>query len=716
MKTPSGLRLGTWLALLVGGAVLPLLVFAAFTLSRLASTHWERQAQAQIETSRALALAVDAEIRAWKAALLALAESNEVAAASWAGLHAEASRVAAAYDGWIILTDPSGQQLFNTLRPYGTPLPTSPDTIRAVFADAQQPTVTDVFFGKTSQRFVVSVAVPVRREGRVAYVLDMGVSPERLSRLLERQGLPPTWVAGINDRQGRVVARSSDAARRVGQPARGWRAEIAGEATSGLFSGALGDGREGLTAFQRLSEVPWFLVLFIPAAELSAAGHMPLWRFLMAGALLAIAAIGGGAYLGRKIARPVNRLAALAPRLVRGDAPLVKPSVLIREVQDLQAVIVEAGEAAQDAYRERERAVVAEARATAVAAAEERLRLALAGADQGLWDWDLRSGELTWDRRCKALFNLPPDAPVSYELHLSALHPDDRDRIQDAGEAALRQHTEFDAEYRVVLPDGGVRWVLSRGRGYYDPGGQPIRMAGTVLDITARKQAEEQLREALAAKDAALADNIALLREVHHRVKNNLQMLCDMLYLQMERVADTDEAGVLQDTYGRIYAIARLHEQLYQSMQGGQVRLCEYLRRLTSGLTHLYGDVSVTITAPEDGIDLDLDRAIHVGLMVNELVTNALKHAYPRGTRGDVTVTVQRVDDAIELCVRDTGLGLPAGLDLSGAKTLGLRIVQILAHRLDAKVTVGNQQGARFTFTFPRHAEPPIEPASVTRA
>jgi two-component sensor histidine kinase len=189
-----------------------------------------------------------------------------------------------------------------------------------------------------------------------------------------------------------------------------------------------------------------------------------------------------------------------------------------------------------------------------------------------------------------------------------------------------------------------------------------------------------------------------------------------MLYLQMERVADTDEAGVLQDTYGRIYAIARLHEQLYQSMQGGQVRLCEYLRRLTSGLTHLYGDVSVTITAPEDGIDLDLDRAIHVGLMVNELVTNALKHAYPRGTRGDVTVTVQRVDDAIELCVRDTGLGLPAGLDLSGAKTLGLRIVQILAHRLGAKVTVGNQQGARFTFTFPRHAEPPIEPASVTRA
>jgi PAS domain-containing protein len=453
MKTPSGLRLGTWLALLVGGAVLPLLVFAAFTLSRLASTHWERQAQAQIETSRALALAVDAEIRAWKAALLALAESNEVAAASWAGLHAEASRVAAAYDGWIILTDPSGQQLFNTLRPYGTPLPTSPDTIRAVFADAQQPTVTDVFFGKTSQRFVVSVAVPVRREGRVAYVLDMGVSPERLSRLLERQGLPPTWVAGINDRQGRVVARSSDAARRVGQPARGWRAEIAGEATSGLFSGALGDGREGLTAFQRLSEVPWFLVLFIPAAELSAAGHMPLWRFLMAGALLAIAAIGGGAYLGRKIARPVNRLAALAPRLVRGDAPLVKPSVLIREVQDLQAVIVEAGEAAQDAYRERERAVVAEARATAVAAAEERLRLALAGADQGLWDWDLRSGELTWDRRCKALFNLPPDAPVSYELHLSALHPDDRDRIQDGGGRTPPAHG-----VRRGVPGRAARW------------------------------------------------------------------------------------------------------------------------------------------------------------------------------------------------------------------------------------------------------------------
>ncbi|MFM2313753.1 MAG: hypothetical protein RLZZ04_3029 [Cyanobacteriota bacterium] len=121
---------------------------------------------------------------------------------------------------------------------------------------------------------------------------------------------------------------------------------------------------------------------------------------------------------------------------------------------------------------------------------EERLQLALAGANQGTWDWDLKTETLTWDDRCKEIFGLPPDFPVTYEWHLNALHPDDRERVFEAAVIALRDHIEFHEEYRTFHPDGTMHWILARGRGYYDGTSEPERMTGTVMDISDRKQAE----------------------------------------------------------------------------------------------------------------------------------------------------------------------------------------------------------------------------------
>jgi PAS domain S-box-containing protein len=240
----------------------------------------------------------------------------------------------------------------------------------------------------------------------------------------------------------------------------------------------------------------------------------------------------------------------------------------------------------------------------------------------------------------------------------------------------------------------------------------PVMEAGYVnvfgRDITERQRGEAQLRLALAEKDAALATNQTLLREVHHRVKNNLQMVCDLLYLQMEAMPDPDQHHDLQDAYGRIFAIARLHEQLYQTMRGGEVRLGEYLRRLAAGFGTLYPHVAVRLEA-EEPLYLDLDRAIHAGLIVNELVTNAVKHAFPDGRRGEVRVRVGTEGDRAVLQVADAGTGLPAGFDLDTAKSLGLRIVQILARRLQASLEVANTKGATFRVTFPMHAEAPVD-------
>jgi PAS domain S-box-containing protein len=226
-----------------------------------------------------------------------------------------------------------------------------------------------------------------------------------------------------------------------------------------------------------------------------------------------------------------------------------------------------------------------------------------------------------------------------------------------------------------------------------------------IRDATARRRVEERLRVALAEKEAALATNETLLREVHHRVKNNLQMLCDMLYLQMETLGG-DKADVLRDAYGRIYAIARLHEMLYQSLYSGRIDLEEYLERLVGGFESVYTAVPVKLEAHIDRLGIDLDRAIHVGLIVNELVTNALKHAF-EGKPGEICVSLRAPEDRLQLEVRDNGRGIPPGLAPESAGTLGLRIVQILARRLAATVAVRSAAGAGtvVSITFPR-AEP----------
>jgi PAS domain S-box-containing protein len=260
------------------------------------------------------------------------------------------------------------------------------------------------------------------------------------------------------------------------------------------------------------------------------------------------------------------------------------------------------------------------------------------------------------------------------------------------------------AELERVTPQGS-RFIRNSAAPLRNDRGEIIGLVAITTDLTDRKRMEDQLRQALRNEEAARADNLTLLREVHHRTKNNLQMLCDLLYLQMEALQDAGKRAVLQDTYGRIYAIARLHEQLYLSMQSGQVQLDRYFARLLDGCKDLYPAVPVVLEAPGEPLHLDLDRAIHAGLILNELVTNAAKHAFPDGRPGAIVVRLRAGGDRLELSVHDNGVGLPANLDVPHAKSLGLRIVHILARRLQASITAENDQGAAFTIAFPRTPE-----------
>jgi PAS domain S-box-containing protein len=264
---------------------------------------------------------------------------------------------------------------------------------------------------------------------------------------------------------------------------------------------------------------------------------------------------------------------------------------------------------------------------------------------------------------------------------------------------------------REFLRRTGTRslFVLNSAGPLRNDQGEIIGAVTVTTDITDRKRMEDQLRGALAQEERALADNRLLLREVHHRTKNNLQMLCDMLYLEAEQLEDGAGRQALEKSTGRVYAFARLHEQLHGALQGGGIEFGTYIKGIVAGFQQLYPHLAIRLDVPADPIAFNVDRALHAGLILNELVTNAAKHAFA-GQSGQITVRVGGAGDQLELQVRDNGRGLPPDFNLAQARSLGLRIVHILARRLEAAVHVSTSKGTTFTLRFPRRAETAVEP------
>jgi PAS domain S-box-containing protein len=217
-----------------------------------------------------------------------------------------------------------------------------------------------------------------------------------------------------------------------------------------------------------------------------------------------------------------------------------------------------------------------------------------------------------------------------------------------------------------------------------------------IMNVTERWQAEEQLK-------ASLRDKEVLLREIHHRVKNNLQIISSLVSLQGDTVADESARLVLADVRDRVHSMALVHERLYAADSLAALDFAEYASSLMDYLLRSHGNIAnVKLTLAVQPIALPVGAAVHCGLMLNELVSNALKHGFPAGRHGEITVGLEREKVSGTLClyVRDTGVGLPAGFDWRGAKSLGLRLVQMLARQLGGTVDVKSSPGTEFRVKF----------------
>ena len=214
-------------------------------------------------------------------------------------------------------------------------------------------------------------------------------------------------------------------------------------------------------------------------------------------------------------------------------------------------------------------------------------------------------------------------------------------------------------------------------------------------DITERKQMEEKLRASLREKEI-------LLREIHHRVKNNLQVISSLLHLQSAYVGDSVFVNMLKESQNRIRSMALIHENLYLSEDLANVDFTTYMKTLINEILRSYGKDrgSVTVNIEVANISLGVDTAIPCGLIINELVSNSLKHAFPDG-KGEITVTLQVFNGDITLTVSDNGIGIPEDIDFRKTKTLGLHLVTILAEdQLNGKISLDRSEGTAFHVTF----------------
>lgn len=254
----------------------------------------------------------------------------------------------------------------------------------------------------------------------------------------------------------------------------------------------------------------------------------------------------------------------------------------------------------------------------------------------------------------------------------------------------------WDYEYRIPDSKGTDHYILSRGAPLRDSSGRVLSWAGIHFDITERRRNENRI-------EASLKEKEVIIKELHHRVKNNMQVISGFLQLQSQYIEDQDSVEKLEECQNRVKTMALVHEKLYQTKYLGYINAREYIESLISDLMNSYVlDTHISMNIDIENVNINLDTAIPCGLILNELITNSIKYAFRDRESGSISVGLHLSQDHFfTLDVRDDGMGLPKNLDIANASTLGLQLVAVLVRQLGGEMHVEGNSGARFFITFP---------------
>lgn len=336
-----------------------------------------------------------------------------------------------------------------------------------------------------------------------------------------------------------------------------------------------------------------------------------------------------------------------------------------------------------------------------IEASEQRYRLVAEQTGQMVYDWDMVSGQIHWAGSIERITGFDPVSyqEVDIDRWEALIFVDDRPATMKTLEQAAQSDEPFSMEYRHQRRDGSFVWVEDNGTFLKDQHGNPIRMLGSMKDISERRRASEAL-------ELAVQEREILLQEIHHRVKNNFQVIISLLNLQLRKLKDLDAVSHLLEARNRIRSLALVHEKLYQQDNVAEIDLPDYLRLLAKELytARVPDSPSVQLELELDSLHVEVEQAIPCGLLVNELLTNAFKYAFTPDWQdpAKVSLLLKTEGENILLVVSDNGQGIPSDIHPDASQTLGLQLVRQLVRQLDGHYLLRGEQGTRWEIRFRR--------------
>lgn len=554
--------------------------------------------------------------------------------------------------------------------------------------------------GRLSAEPIIAFAQPVLdQHGELAGILTTSLKLDHFVDLFDAARLPKGSSLGLAD--GKGVRLMFYPHKPETNPVGGVISPLAatvflGPAEEGVELMTNLDGVRRYLAFKQLRlepSDPPYLVIAIGIAEGAILGKADqltrsylLWFAIAFGLSLATALLMGK----YGIINRLRRFADLAKRVGDGDLDAVSG---MAGMSGTLGIVAHAFDGMTRALKTRD----AERRLAEDALREsgERFRQVVEGTDNLITQVDATGRFLYVNPVAGTILGLEPEDCVG-RMAFDVVHPEDREATRRAFQGWITDklpHVTF--ENRLVSLSGEVRRMLWTIDLHYDAEGDVAVIDSIAQDVTSIKHAEE-------AMAASLQEKEILLREIHHRVKNNLQVIASLLSLQEQSVDNPEALRIIADSRGRVMSMALVHEQLYGSQDFAGIDAQGYLRTLLARLlSGLKGNREIHLQLDVPTLSLSIEQAIPFGLIINELVTNAFKHGFRGRDRGTLRVAASTEEGVATITVDDDGQGLPMDFNLDQVTSLGLQIVRLLSQQLHGTIAFESHQGTRVRLRFP---------------
>jgi PAS domain S-box-containing protein len=323
-------------------------------------------------------------------------------------------------------------------------------------------------------------------------------------------------------------------------------------------------------------------------------------------------------------------------------------------------------------------------------------------AKLGSWEFNLTTQELVWSDELYRIYEIDKNKIGKTKLfdeYLKRLTEEDKHKLFQNIDRTVKTKKEYTIRHTITLPNGSIKWIEGSGGPILNEQKKVVGLMGIGRDITTEVLQQEKLENNLREKEI-------LLKEIHHRVKNNLQIVSSLLNLQSETIKDEEAKEKYRESLGRVKSMALIHELLYQTKNLSNLKANQYLNELVKFISETYNfnqHVSVKLNVDPNIHRIDMNKAIPCGLIINELVSNSFKYAFKNKKKGEIQIDfkiLRKGPHAFLLSIKDNGKGIPANLNLKQPETLGLQLVQSLTDQLDGQLRMKNENGAVFEITF----------------